>query len=74
MYNGWLHSVFITGTLCFGVDGCIVWGKHNFSGSWNDGETSRDFQISMLDDNKNLPGHGVLSDSAFPVGNDLMGK
>ncbi|KAF1780762.1 hypothetical protein GQ600_3161 [Phytophthora cactorum] len=22
MYNGWLHTVFVTGTICFSVDGC----------------------------------------------------
>ena len=36
MYNGWLHSVLITGVFCFGVDGTVAWGKHNFVGSWND--------------------------------------
>uniref|UniRef100_H3H7Z6 DDE Tnp4 domain-containing protein n=1 Tax=Phytophthora ramorum TaxID=164328 RepID=H3H7Z6_PHYRM len=25
MYNGWLHSVFVTGTICFAADGCIIW-------------------------------------------------
>jgi hypothetical protein len=44
MYNGWLHSVFVTGTLLFGVDGCIAWGQHNCPGSWNDATTSRRMQ------------------------------
>ncbi|ETO70831.1 hypothetical protein F444_12742 [Phytophthora nicotianae P1976] len=24
MYNGWLHSVLVTGTICFAADGCII--------------------------------------------------
>jgi hypothetical protein len=74
MYNGWLHSTLITGTICFGVDGTIVWAKHNFPGSWNDGETSRPFQLKLCRDDINLPGHGVLSDSAFPVCGDMFGR
>ena len=66
-YNGWLHSVFVTGSICFGVDGTITWYRHNCPGSWNDGETSRKFQIKLARDDINLPNHGVLSDSAFPV-------
>ncbi len=27
MYNGWLHSVLISGVLYFGVDGAIIWGS-----------------------------------------------
>jgi hypothetical protein len=73
-YNGWLHAVLVTGTLCFGVDGTIVWFRHNCPGSWNDGETSRKFQKKLLKAEINLPGHGVLSDSAFPVSGLLFNK
>jgi hypothetical protein len=73
-YNGWLHTHIITGTLCFGVDGTICWGKHNFAGSWNDGEMSRDFFINLSEPEKNVEGHGVLSDSAFPVTSEMYGK
>lgn len=66
-YNGWLHATLVTGTFCFAVDGTMVWGKHNVVGSWNDGEISRPFQEKLLREDINLPGHGVLSDSAFPV-------
>ena len=24
LYNGWLHCVFVTGTIAFGADGCIM--------------------------------------------------
>ncbi|KAG2997392.1 hypothetical protein PC119_g17686 [Phytophthora cactorum] len=24
MYNGWLHSVFVTGTICFAAGGCLL--------------------------------------------------
>jgi hypothetical protein len=27
LFNGWLHRNLITGTLCFGADGTIVWAK-----------------------------------------------
>ena len=74
MYNGWLHSVFVTGTVCFSADGLIVWAKLNFFGSWNDGDISREFREKLADDRKNAPGHGVLSDSAFPVSDDMFGR
>jgi len=72
MYNGWLHSVYITGCACFGVDGCVIWAKHNVVGSWNDGENSRPFQLKLQDEAINEVGHGVLSDSAFPVSGDMF--
>ena len=74
MYNGWLHSVFVTGTVCFSADGLIVWAKLNFFGSWNDSDISRQFREKLSDDEKNVPGHGVLSDSAFPVAGDMFGR
>jgi DDE superfamily endonuclease len=74
MYNGWLHSVFVTGTVCFSADGLIIWAKLNFFGSWNDSEMSREFREKLADDIKNVPGHGVLSDSAFPVSSDMFGR
>ncbi|GMF20222.1 unnamed protein product [Phytophthora fragariaefolia] len=37
---GWLHTIFVTGTVCFTADGCIIWTKHNYPGSWNDSNTS----------------------------------
>ena len=45
MYNGWLHATLITGVLCFGVDGTIIWAKHNCPGSWNDSENSRELRL-----------------------------
>ena len=48
MYNGWLHSVFVTGCLCYGVDGTLVWGSHNYPGSWNDSVTSFKFQTKII--------------------------
>ena len=74
MYNGWLHCVLITGTLCFGVDGTIIWGRHNFVGSWNDGDTSRPCQMKLINDDLTLQDHGIISDSAFPVSGALLGK
>jgi hypothetical protein len=65
-YNGWLHATYVTGVLCFGVDGCIVWGLHNCPGSWNDGEMCSEFVEKICRDDINLPGHGVIADSAFP--------
>jgi hypothetical protein len=74
MYNGWLHSTLVTGTLCYGVDGTIVWGRHNFPGSWNDSETSRSFQQKLCNSELSLQDHGVLSDSAFPVSGSMFGR
>ena len=74
MYNGWLHSVFVTGTACFSVQGVIIWAKLNFFGSWNDSEMSREFMDILSDSNRNEDGHGVLSDSAFPVSSHMFGR
>lgn len=74
MYNGWLHCVFVTGTTCFSVDGVIIWAKLNFFGSWNDSEISRSFRDKLSCSVKNVDGHGVLSDSAFPVGQEMFGR
>jgi hypothetical protein len=74
MYNGWLHATLVTGVLCFGVDGCLIWGKHNCVGSWNDGDMSRDLQEKLLNDDIIERNHGLVSDTAFPVGQHLIGK
>ena len=73
-YNGWLHTVLVTGTACFSVDGVIIWAKVNFYGSWNDGEMSRAFRDKLSDPARNFDGHGVLSDSAFPVSKEMFGR
>ncbi|ETL47631.1 hypothetical protein L916_02638, partial [Phytophthora nicotianae] len=67
-YNGWLHSVFVTGTLCFADDGLNVWAKHNCPGSWNDGDTSLAFHQKLADPVLNPVSHYCIeADSAFPV-------
>ncbi|KAI9920010.1 hypothetical protein PsorP6_015633 [Peronosclerospora sorghi] len=73
-YNVWLHSVLVTGTLALSVDGCIFWMKNNCPGSWNDGETSREFRQKLCDPFFTLKEHGVLSDSAFHVSGAMSGK
>jgi hypothetical protein len=73
-YNGWLHATLITGVLCFGVDGTLIWGKHNCVGSWNDGDISRELQWMLMDDNLLEHNHGIVSDTAFPVGKALVGR
>ena len=74
MYNGWLHSALITGVLCYGVDGTLIWGKHNIVGSWNDGDMCRDLIIKLIDPAKTLPDHGAVADTAFPRTRDLLAK
>lgn len=75
MYNGWLHAVFVTGTICFAADGCIIWSKHNCPGSWNDSDTSLGFRDKLLDpiycpDQR----MNVVSDSAFPCSVAMTGR
>jgi len=75
MYNGWLHSVFVTGTICFAADGCIIWCNHNCPGSWNDSDTSLGFRMKLLDpafcpDTR----MNVVSDSAFPCATAMTGR
>ena len=74
MHNGWLHATFITGVLCFGVDDCIVWGKHNYVGFWNDGDMSQLFQEKLCNLIINVDNHGVLADSDFPVSGKDFGR
>ncbi|ETO77486.1 hypothetical protein F444_07323 [Phytophthora nicotianae P1976] len=75
MYNGWLHSVLVTGTICFAADGCIIWSKHNCPGFWNDSDTSLGFCMKLLD-----PTYcpdvrmNVVSDSAFPCSTAMTGR
>ncbi|EGZ17596.1 hypothetical protein PHYSODRAFT_262399 [Phytophthora sojae] len=75
MYNGWLHTVFVTGTICFAADGCIIWSKHNCPGSWNDLDTSLGFRAKLLD-----PAYcpdtrmNVVPDSAFPCSTAMVGR
>jgi hypothetical protein len=38
------------------------------------GEMSRGFRTKLADPLRNVPGHGVLSDSAFPVSGDMFGR
>lgn len=67
-YNGRLHQVYVTGTLCFSADGLIVWAKHNCPGSWNDGDTSLGFRRLLSDPSLNPDTrYGVVADSAFLV-------
>jgi hypothetical protein len=70
-YNGWLHSTLVTGVLCFGANGTIIWAKHNCPGSWNDSENSRELRRNLKDDTITLDGYGVVADSAFPVGAEM---
>ena len=74
LYNGWLHTCLVTGVLCYGVDGTLIWGKHNCVGSWNDGDMCRDLIVKLLDPTKTLPDHGAVSDTAFPRTRELEGK
>uniref|UniRef100_H3GVX1 DDE Tnp4 domain-containing protein n=1 Tax=Phytophthora ramorum TaxID=164328 RepID=H3GVX1_PHYRM len=75
MYNGWLHTVLDTGTICFAADGCNVWSKHNGPGLWNDSDTSLEFRSKLLD-----PGlcpdtrMNVVSDSTFPCSVAMVGR
>lgn len=74
-YNGWLHDVFITGTLCFSADGLIVWARHNCPGSWNDAENCVDFRNNLLNEElRPDPRCGVVADSAFPCSGRMTGR
>jgi hypothetical protein len=67
LYKGWLHATLITGVILYGVDGTVVWIRHNCPGSWNDGEMSREMRIKLSNPALTNPETGVVSDSAFPV-------
>jgi hypothetical protein len=72
--QGWLNSVLVTGVFCFGLDGTLIWGRHNCPGSWNDGEMSRGLQLKLCDHNLVGAGMKLASDSAFPIRGDVAGK
>ncbi|KAG6955815.1 hypothetical protein JG687_00010958 [Phytophthora cactorum] len=42
-------------------------GRHDYPGSWNDGETSRHLQAKLPDPGFTVSGTGVAADFAFPV-------
>lgn len=73
-YNGWLGSVFVTGTLLFGPDGCILWVRHNAPGSWNDSETALSLMDKLLDPAQTDQELGVVSDTAFCCSGDLFNR
>ncbi|KAF4135119.1 DDE superfamily endonuclease, partial [Phytophthora infestans] len=73
-FNGWLHSVKVTGVLCYGFDGTLIWGRHNHPGSWNDGEMSRNLQYRLADTSKTMDGGCCATDSAFPVSDEMAGR
>ncbi|KAG6621442.1 uncharacterized protein IUM83_10998 [Phytophthora cinnamomi] len=75
MYNGWLHSVFVTGIICFAADGCIFWCKYNCPGPWNDSDTSLEF-LTKLTDPKFCPDEcmNVVYDSAFSCSMAMVGR
>lgn len=66
--------MFVTGVLCYGVDGTLIWGRHNCPGSWNDGEMSRALQEKLADPSLVGDGMRLVSDSAFPVSGIAAGK
>jgi hypothetical protein len=72
MYNGWLHCVLVTGVLCFGCDGTLIWAKHNVVGSWNDGEVAGNLFNKLRDRSLTLEGYGLVSDSAFPAAKTMF--
>ena len=54
----------------------MLWGQSiedNYVGSWNDAEMSRGLQ-DILRGETVLEGHGLVADTAFPVGHGLEGK
>ncbi|KAJ8558670.1 hypothetical protein ON010_g8782 [Phytophthora cinnamomi] len=74
-YNGWLHDVFVNGTLCFGADGLIVWARHNCPGSWNDAENCVELRENLI--NPDLcpdMRYGVVADSDFPCSGHMAGR
>lgn len=72
-YNGWLHRHTITGVLCFGADGTLVWARHNCPGSWNDAQMSNGIMDRLRDPLKTLPGYGLVADTAFPATKSMAG-
>ncbi|KAG6952716.1 hypothetical protein JG687_00012828, partial [Phytophthora cactorum] len=64
---GWLHSTKVTGVLCFGFDGTLIWGKPIFPGSWNSGEMSRPLKHCLADPDQTIECGCYATESAFPV-------
>lgn len=73
-YNGWLGAVFVTGTLLFGPDVCILWLRHNAPGSWNDSETSYTLKRKLLDATITDQRLGIVSDTAFTCSGDMANR
>ncbi|KAF1785931.1 Harbinger transposase-derived nuclease domain [Phytophthora cactorum] len=74
-HNRWFHPGFVTGTICFAADGCIIWCKHNCPGSWNDSDISLGFRMKLIEP-KSCPGSrmNVVTDSAFPCSSEITGR
>uniref|UniRef100_H3GZG3 DDE Tnp4 domain-containing protein n=1 Tax=Phytophthora ramorum TaxID=164328 RepID=H3GZG3_PHYRM len=75
MYNGWIHTVFVTGTISFVADGCLIWCRHTCPGSWNNSDNSLGFRNKLLDLVCCSDIHiNVVSDSAFPCLAAMAGR
>ncbi|GMF80245.1 unnamed protein product [Phytophthora fragariaefolia] len=66
--------MFVAGTLCFAAGGLIVWSKYNCLGSWNDYDTSLELERLLGPVQNADPRYGVVTDSAFPCGDDMVGR
>lgn len=73
-YNGWLGNVYVTGTLLFGPDGCILWVRHNAPGSWNDSETSYTLMLKLKNPSITDQSLGIVSDSAFACSQEMINR
>ena len=74
VYNGWLHSALVMGTIAFGADGTIIWAKLNYPGSWNDADTFCGCHDKLVDLQYTLKEYGILADAAFPVSQEIQNK
>ncbi|KAF0714212.1 hypothetical protein AaE_011623 [Aphanomyces astaci] len=74
-FNGRVASFRLrNGLPVLGVDGTIIWARHNCPGSWNDGEVSRQLQARLADGRYVGVEMKVASDSAFPVAGPCAGR
>ena len=64
----------VTGVFCYGLDGTMVWARHNCPGSWNDGEMSCALQLKLCDPLLVGENMKLASDSAFSIRGDIKGK
>ena len=74
-YNGWKSYCCINNVLVFAPDGCIIWARYNFPGSYHDdSRLARPLYTKLLNPMLTPPPFALVADTAFPRTQEMAGR